>query len=116
MGQEESGLVEMESSIIHQFPLKGVQRPAAFAIVCFCFCEFRTVSYFESCAEQVVEFAQSMLVFVLLLIVFQKCPFIMFQELLTHLMSFIFNLFIVWRVCGLLLIFVIGYIVFIQAR
>ena len=33
------------------FSLKGVQRPAAFAIVCFCFCEFRTVSYSGSCAE-----------------------------------------------------------------
>ena len=45
--------------------LKGVQRPAAFAIVCFCFCEFRTVSYSGSCAEQVADCAQSMLVFVL---------------------------------------------------
>ena len=45
--------------------LKGVQRPAAFATVCFCFCEFRTVGYFGSCGEQVVDFMQSMLVFVL---------------------------------------------------
>ena len=50
--------------------LKGVQRPAAFAIVCFCYCEFRTVSYSGSCAEQVVDFAQSMLVFLLPLITF----------------------------------------------
>ena len=45
--------------------LKGIQRPAAFAIVCFCFCEFRTVSYSGSCAEHVADFAQSMLVVVL---------------------------------------------------
>ena len=45
--------------------LKGGQRPAAFAIVCFCFCEFHAVSYPESCAEQVAEFAQSILDFVL---------------------------------------------------
>ena len=45
--------------------LKGVQRPAAFAIINFCFCEFRAVSYTGSCAEQVVDYAQSMLVFVL---------------------------------------------------
>ena len=32
---------------------------------CFCFCEFRTVSYSGSCAEQVADCAQSMLVFVL---------------------------------------------------
>ena len=31
----------------------------------FCFCESRTVSYSGSCAEQVVDFEQSMLVFVL---------------------------------------------------
>ena len=32
------------SIIDHPFnPLKGVQRPAAFAIVCICFCEFCTV-------------------------------------------------------------------------
>ena len=49
----------------HFPPLKGVQRPAAFAIVCFCFCEFRTVSYSESCGEQDADFTQSMLVFVL---------------------------------------------------
>ena len=46
-------------------PLKGVQRPAAFAIVCFCFCEFRTVSYSGRCGEQYADFTQSMLVFVL---------------------------------------------------
>ena len=45
--------------------LKGVQRPAAFAIVCFCFCEFRTVSYSGSCGEHDADFTQSMLVFVL---------------------------------------------------
>ena len=45
--------------------LKGVQRPAAFAIVCFCCCEFRTVSYSGSCADQVAELPQGMLVFVL---------------------------------------------------
>ena len=45
--------------------LKRVQRPAAFAVVCFCFCEFRTVSYSGSCGEQVAEFVQSMLVLVL---------------------------------------------------
>ena len=46
---------------------KGVQRPAAFAIVCFCFCEFQliTVSYSGSCGEQFVDLAQSMLVFVI---------------------------------------------------
>ena len=44
--------------------LTGVQRPAAFAIICFCFCEFRTVSYSGSCAEQE---ADLLLVFVLLL-------------------------------------------------
>ena len=44
--------------------LKGVQRPAAFAIVCFFF-EFCTVSFSGSCAEQVADFAQSMLAFVL---------------------------------------------------
>ena len=49
--------------------VKGVQRPAAFVIVCFCFCEFRTVSYSGSCAEHIVDFAQSMLVFVLPLMV-----------------------------------------------
>ena len=47
--------------------LKGVQRPAAFAIV-FVFCEFRTVIYSVSCADQVADFAQSMLVFVVPLI------------------------------------------------
>ena len=57
--------------------LKGVQIPAAFAIVCFCSCEFRTANYSESCAEQVVEFAQSMLVFVLPL----KVPFSCAREL-----------------------------------
>ena len=46
-------------------PLKRVQRPAAFAIVCFCFCEFRKVSYSGSCAEEVADFMQSILVFVL---------------------------------------------------
>ena len=46
--------------------LKGVHIPAAFTIVCFCFCKFRTVSYCGSCVEQVVvDFTQSMLVFVL---------------------------------------------------
>ena len=45
--------------------LKGVQRPAAFATVCFRFCEFRTVRYSGSCGKQVVDFMQSMLVFVL---------------------------------------------------
>ena len=39
--------------------IKGVQRPAAFAIVSFCFSEFRTVIYSGS-------FTQSMLVFVVL--------------------------------------------------
>ena len=51
--------------------LKGVQRPAAFAIVCFCFCEFRTVSYSGSCGEHDADFTQSMLVFVLPLISYQ---------------------------------------------
>ena len=32
--------------------LRGVQRPAAFVIVCFCFCAFRTVSYSESGASR----------------------------------------------------------------
>ena len=45
--------------------LKRVQRPAAFVIVCVCFCEFRTVSYSGSCGEQVVDLAQNMVVFVL---------------------------------------------------
>ena len=45
--------------------LKGVQRPAAIAIVCFCLCEYRTVRYSGSCEEQVFDFAQSMPVFVL---------------------------------------------------
>ena len=36
--------------------LKGVQRPKTFAIVCFCFREFRTVGYSGSCEEQVVDF------------------------------------------------------------
>ena len=53
------------SSMGFSVSLKGVQTSAAFAIVCFCFSEFRTVSYSGSCAEQAVEFAQSMLVFVL---------------------------------------------------
>ena len=44
--------------------LKGEQRPAAFAIVCFCFCEFRTVSYLGRCGEQAADVVQSMLVFV----------------------------------------------------
>ena len=44
---------------------KGVQRPAASVIVRFCFCEFRTLSYSGSCAEQVIVFVRSMLVFVL---------------------------------------------------
>ena len=39
--------------------------PAASAMVCFCFCDFRIVSYSGSCEEQVVDFVQSMLVFVL---------------------------------------------------
>ena len=45
--------------------LKGEERPAASTIVCFCFYEFRTVSYSGSCGEQVADFVQSMLVFVL---------------------------------------------------
>ena len=45
--------------------LKGIQRPAAFAIVCFCFCEFCTVSYSGNCAEQVANLLQGMLVFML---------------------------------------------------
>ena len=45
--------------------LKGVKRPASFAIFCFCFCQFQTVSYSGSCTEHVANFAQSMLVFVL---------------------------------------------------
>ena len=49
----------------HSNQLKGEQRPAAFAIVCFCFCEYRTVSYSGSCGEQVAEFMQSMMVFAL---------------------------------------------------
>ena len=48
--------------------LKGVQRPAAFAIVCYCSCEFRTARYSGSCGEQVIDFVQSMLVCVLPLI------------------------------------------------
>ena len=43
--------------------LKGVQRPESFAVVSFCFYEFRTVSYFWSCGKQVIDFTQSMLVF-----------------------------------------------------
>ena len=45
--------------------VKGKQRPAAFAIVCFCFCEFHTVSYSRICGEQVADVVQSMMVFVL---------------------------------------------------
>ena len=45
------------------YRLKGIKRPAAFVIVCFC--EFRIVRYSGSCGEQVVDFTQSMLVFVL---------------------------------------------------
>ena len=56
----------------HLICLKGVQRPAASAIVCFCFCEFRAVSYSGSCAEQVADFPQGMLVFVLPLSLPQK--------------------------------------------
>ena len=35
---------EEQGTITRPWPLKGEQRPAAFAIVCFCFCEFPTVS------------------------------------------------------------------------
>ena len=38
------------STLFHD--LKGVQRPAAFAIACFCFCEFCTLSYSGNCGEQ----------------------------------------------------------------
>ena len=52
----------LESDIVC---LKGVQGPAAFAIVCFCLCEFRAVNHSGSCAEQAADFPQGMLVFVL---------------------------------------------------
>ena len=42
--------------------LEGVRRPAAFAIVCYCFCKYRTVSYSVSCAEPVADFMPSVLV------------------------------------------------------
>ena len=61
--------------------LKGLQRPAAFAIVCFCIGEFRTVRYSGSCGEQVVDFAQSMLVFVLPLRMLDIFTFVFSQEL-----------------------------------
>ena len=51
-------------ALVMDLHLKGVQRPAAFAIVCF-FCECHTISYSRSCAEQVVDLPQGMLVFVL---------------------------------------------------
>ena len=70
--------------------LKAVQTPAAFAIVCCCFCEFCTVRYSGSCREQVVDFVQSMLVFVLLLKA-QCCGFdwlvMMFKSLTKDLTS-----------------------------
>ena len=46
--------------------LRGIQRPAAFAIVCFVFvnCD-QLVIYYGSYAEQIDVFAQSILVFVL---------------------------------------------------
>ena len=47
------------------YVLRGAQRPASFAIICFCFGEFHAVSYSGSCAAQVAEFEQSMLVFLL---------------------------------------------------
>ena len=53
-------------------PLKGIQKPAAFAIVCFCFCEFRTVSYSGSCGA-LLEGVQSMLVFALPLMRSRTC-------------------------------------------
>ena len=43
--------------------LKGVQRPESFSVVCFYFCEFRTVSYSRSCGKQVTKITQSTLVF-----------------------------------------------------
>ena len=48
--------------------LKEVQRPPAFAVACFCYFDFHTVSYSGSSTEQFVDFARSMLVFVLPLI------------------------------------------------
>ena len=39
---------------VKQRYLKGVQRPAAFAIVCFCFREFRTASSSGGFGEQVI--------------------------------------------------------------
>ena len=45
--------------------LKGSTKPAAIAIVCFCFCELRTVSYSGSCVELVTDFSQSTLVVLL---------------------------------------------------
>ena len=60
-----AGSIKTNKSKSEVCRLKGAQRPAAFAIVCFCFCEFCTVSYSGSCGEQVTEFTQSMLVFAL---------------------------------------------------
>ena len=67
MGNAAPYLCLASIQILHFFvnQLKGVQRPAAFAIVCCCFCEFRKIRYSGSCGEQVIDFAQSMLVFVL---------------------------------------------------
>ena len=44
---------------------KRVWRPAAFAIIYFGFCELHRVIHHRSCAEQVVDFVQGMLAFVL---------------------------------------------------
>lgn len=50
---------------------KGLRRPAAFAIVCF-LCEFLTVNYSGSCAEQVAGFTQGLRIFLFPLIKYGK--------------------------------------------
>ena len=52
--------LEVSHQATQQFHLKGVQRPAAFAIVCFCFWEFR---FSGSYGAQVADLVQGMLVF-----------------------------------------------------
>ena len=53
--------------------LKGVPRPVVFAIVCLSFCEFCAVSYSRFCGEQIADFAQDILVFVLPLELVKSC-------------------------------------------
>ena len=56
----------IDRHLIANVILKGMQRLAACGIGWLCFCEFFTIS--SSCAEQVADFAQNMLIFVLPLI------------------------------------------------